>query len=63
MKTITLNYSKANDINFNQFQKLNQFDNFKYDCSKNQVIIRMTFKQYDEALEALEDGDSVNIVS
>ena len=61
--TIKLNYSKANEINFNQFQELNNFDNFITDTSNNQVIMRMTEEQYQGALEALECGEDVNIVS
>jgi len=61
--TIKLNYSKANQINYNQFKELNNFDNFITDCSKNQVIMRMTEEQYEEALESLEEGEDVNIVS
>lgn len=61
--TIALNFSKANEINYKQFSELNNFDNFITDCSKNQVIMRMTENQYEEALEALEDGEDVNIVS
>ena len=61
--TINLDSQKANEITFNQFKKLNKFDNFITDCSKNQVIMRMTEEQYEEALEALEEGEDVNIVS
>jgi len=61
--TINLDSQKATEITFNQFKKLNKFDNFITDCSKNQVIMRMTEEQYEEALEALEEGEDVNIVS
>jgi len=60
---ITLNYSKANQINYKQLSELNSFDNFTFDCSKNQVIMRMTEEQYKEALEALEEDEDVNIIS
>jgi hypothetical protein len=61
--TINLNFQKANQINFAEFQKLNAFPNFVTDCSKNQVIMRMTQEQYEEALESLSEGEDVNIVS
>ena len=63
MKTLKLNFSKANEIDYNEFTDLNNFDNFTYDCSKNQVIMRMTDEQYEEALETLKNGEDVNIIS
>jgi len=60
---IKLNYSKANEIDYKQFQELNKFDNFITDTSKSQVIKRMTIEQYNEALESLKEGEDVNIVS
>jgi hypothetical protein len=59
---ITLNYSKVNEINYNLLQILYKFDKFSNSCSKNQVIMRMTVEQHEEALEALENGESVNII-
>jgi len=61
--TITLNFEKINEIDFSLFQKLNKFGKFVTDCSKNQVIMRMTKEQYEEALVALENDDCVNIIS
>ena len=62
MKTIALNYSKVNEINYNLLQILYKFEEFSNSCSQNQVIMRMTIEQHEEALEALENGEFVNII-
>ena len=60
---IELSQSKCNEITFKDFQKMNKFDAFSTDCSKNQVIMRMTCEQFDEVIDLLENNESVSIIS
>ena len=60
---IELSKAKCNEITFNDFNKMNKFDNFITDCSKNQVIMRMTSEQFEEVIDLLKSNESVSILS
>jgi len=62
MKTIKLNFGKSNEISYEDYKQLNSFDEFSSKVSQSQLIMRLTEAQLNEAIEALEDGDSVEVV-
>lgn len=62
MKTIELPFQKVeNPVSFEQIEEMKKFDNVTFSVSSSQLLKRLDEEQYNEIIEALESGESVEI--